>query len=140
MKIIVYRKYHESDLYELTLQHNKYSTEHHFAQTEDLRKFSDAFDYDYPFEIIESTELEWQVLAQFLYDTFGIWDIEGMGEDRIYVKKGDEVVDFEWAAKECNREIEELQEKIESLQYDLDLYDEIYKDKHGCHISGKYND
>lgn len=135
MKIIVYRKFHTSDLYELTLTHNKYSTEHHFEQNDELRKFSDAFEYEYPFEIIESTELEWKVLAQFLWEVFDIYDIDGMTEDRIYVKKNDEVVDFEWAAKKCNKEIEELDDKIQSLRWDLDLYGEIYHDKYGSRIT-----
>lgn len=138
MKIIVYRKFHESNLYELTLTRNKYSTEHHFEQNEELRKFSDALEYEYPFEIIESTELEWKVLAQFFWDVFDIYNIDNMTKDRIYVKKNDEVVDFEWAAKKCHEEIEELDDKIQSLRWDLELYGEIYQDKYGCHITEEF--
>lgn len=134
MKIIVYRKYHESDLCELTLAQSKYSTEHHFVQSEELRKFSDAFEYEYPFEIIESTELEWKVLARFLWEVFDIYSIDDMVEDRIYVKKNYEVVDFEWAAKECHKEIEELDNRIQLLRWNLELYGEIYRDKYGCRI------
>ena len=135
MKIIVYRKFYESDLYELTLTHNTYSTEYHFEQNEELRKFSNAFDYEYPFEIIESTELEWKVLAQFLWIAFEIYNIDGMTEDRIYVKKDYEVVDFEYAVKKCNEEIEELDDKIQSLRGDLELYGEIYRYKYGRRIT-----
>ena len=135
MKIIVYRKFHESDFYELTLTHNKYSTEHHFEQNEELRKFSDAFEYEYPFEIIESTALDWKVLAQFLWEVFEIYNIDGMTKDRIYVKKDYEVVDFKYAAKKCNEEIEELDDKIQSLREDLELYGEIYRDKYGSSIT-----
>lgn len=134
MKIIVYRKFGESDLYELTVKHFIHSTKKDFEQNEDLRKFSDAFEYEYPFEIIESTELEWKVLAQFLWEAFDIYSIDGMEEDRIYVKKDSEVVDFEWAAKKCNKEIEELDDKIQSLRWDLELYGEIYRSKYGCSI------
>lgn len=135
MKIIVYRKFHESDLYELTLEHTIYSTKHHFAQSEDLRKFSDAFEYEYPFEIIEGTGLEWEVLARFLWEVFDIYSIDDMGEGRIYVKKNEEVVDFEWAAKECHKEIEELDNRIQSLRWDLELYGEVYHEKYGCRIT-----
>lgn len=134
MKIIVYREFGESDLYELTVKHFTHSTKKDFEQNEDLRKFSDAFEYEYPFEIIESTELEWKVLAQFLWEAFDIYSIDGMEEDKIYVKKDCEVVDFEWAAKKCNKEIEELDDKIQSLQWDLELYSEIYRSKYGCSI------
>ena len=58
MKIIVYRQFQESDLYELTLIQSIYSTKHDFAQSEDLRQFANAVEYEYPFEVIEGTELE----------------------------------------------------------------------------------
>lgn len=141
MKIIVYRKFHESDLYELILAHTIFSTEHTFEQNEDLRKFNDAFEFEYPFEIIEGTELEWEALVEFLYENSDIFDVESLKElieGRIYVLRNDEVIDFECAAKDCYKEIEELQDKIQSLQWDLDFYDEIYHDKKGCHIAEKF--
>ena len=73
-------------------------------------------------------------MAQFLWEAFDIYSIDGMEEDKIYVKKGCEVVDFEWAAKKCNEEIEELDDKIQSLRWDLELYGEIYHSKYGCSI------
>lgn len=138
MKIIVYRKFHESDLYELTLVHSIYSTKHDFEQNEELRKFSNAVDYEYPFEVIEGTELEFRVLKQFLWVTFDIFNTDDIEEGKIVVKREGEVVDFEYAAKECNKEIEELDNKIQSLQWNLELYDEIYHDKYGCHITEEF--
>lgn len=141
MKIIVYRKFHESDLYELTLAHTIFSTEHCFEQNEDLRKFGDAFDWGYPFEIIEGTELEWEVLGEFLWENSDINDSENLKEiqeGRIYVLKDYEIIDFDYAAKDCYKEIKELQDKIESLQWDLEFYDELYYDKKGYHIAEKF--
>lgn len=135
MKIIVYRKFGESDLYELTLAHSIYSTKYNFEQDEQLRQFSNAVDFEYPFEVIEGTELEFKVLKQFLWEAFDIFNTDDMGEDKIVVKREGEVVHFEYAAKECNKEIEELNDKIHSLQWNLELYDEIYHDKYGCRIT-----
>lgn len=139
MKIIVYRKYHESDLYELTLEHTIYSTKNDFVQSEDLRRFSNAFDYGYPFEIIEGTELEFEVFTDFLRMAFDVFNTEEVGKNRILVKRNDEIIDYRDAAKMCYNEIKELQDKIQSLQWDMDIYDEIYHDKYGCHITEEFD-
>lgn len=138
MKIIVYRKFHESDLYELTLVHSIYSTKHDFEQNEELRKFSDAVDYEYPFEVIEGTELEFRVLKQFLWVTFDVFNTDDIEEGKIVVKREGEVISYESAAKLCHNEIEELDNKIQSLRWNLELYGEIYHDKYGCHIAEEF--
>lgn len=138
MKIIVYRKFQESDLYELTLVHSIYSTKHDFEQNEELRKFSNAVDYEYPFEVIEGTELEFRVLKQFLWLAFDVFNADDIEEGKIVVKREGEVISYKDAAKICHNEIKELQDTIESLQWNLDLYDEIYHDKYGCHITEEF--
>lgn len=125
MKIIVYRKYHESDLYELTLAHTIFSTEHNFVSNEDIRQFSDAFEYEYPFEIIECTELELEVFVKFLVWAFDIWDVEEVGKDRILVKKEAAVLSCEDAAEICRNEIQELEDKLQELRYNMELYNEV---------------
>lgn len=135
MKIIVYRKFHESDLYELTLVQSIYSTKHDFAQSEGLRQFANAVEYEYPFEVIEGTELEFAVLKQFLWLAFDVFNTDDMKEDEIVVKREGEVISYESAAKLCHNEIEELDNKIQSLRWSLELYSEIYHDKYGCRIT-----
>lgn len=125
MKIIVYRKYHESDLYELTLAHTIFSTEHNFVSNEDIRQFSDAFEYEYPFEIIECTELELEVFVKFLVWAFDIWDVEEVVKDRILVKKEAAVLSCEDAAEICRNEIQELEDKLQELRYNMELYNEV---------------
>lgn len=140
MKIIVYKKFHESDLYELTLVHSIYSTKYDFEESEDLRKFSNAIDYGYPFEVIEGTELEFKVLKQFLWVAFDVFSTDDIRIDGIVVKRDYEVIPYEDAAKKCYDEIKELQDKIQSLQWNLELCDEIYHDKHGGHLLEEYDD
>lgn len=135
MKIIVYRKYHESDLYELTLEHSIYSTKHVFAQSEDLRQFVNAVEYEYPFEVIEGTELEFCGLKQFLWEAFDVFNTDDIKEDEIVVKREGEVISYKSAAKLCHNEIEELDNKIQSLRWSLELYGEIYHEKYGCRIT-----
>ncbi len=125
MKIIVYRRYHESDLYELTLAHTIYSTERNFVSNEDIRQFSDAFEYEYPFEIIECTELEFEVFVKFLFLAFDIWDVDEVGKDRILVKRNEAVISCEDAAQMCYNEIVELEDKLQELRYNMDLYNEV---------------
>lgn len=140
MKIIVYRKYHESDLYELTLEHTIYSTEHNFIHNKDIEQFSDAFEDGCPFEIIDCdcTELEFEVFVDFLFIAFDIFNTDEIRTDRILVKGENEVLDYRDAARQCYDELKEAQEKIESLQWDIDIYDEIYHDKYGCHITEEF--
>ena len=136
MIVIVYRMYHERDCYELTLSDNCKD----FIQNKDRENLVDAVDDGYPFEIIKCTETELDVFKEVLTDVFDIFNTDEVAEDRIIVKRYEEVIHYEDAADLCHNEIKELQDKIQSLQYDMEIYDNIYYDKYHCHITEKYND
>ena len=136
MIVIVYRMYHERDCYELTLSDNRED----FIQDWDLKNLVNAIDDGYPFEIIKCTETELDVFKEVLTDVFDIFNTDEVAEDRIIVKRYEEVIHYEDAAELCHNEIKELQDKIQSLQYDMEIYDNIYYDKYHCHITEKYND
>lgn len=136
MIIIVYRMYHERDCYELTLSDNCKD----FIQDKDWENLVNAVDDGYPFEITKCTETEFNVFKEVLTDVFDIFNTDEVAEDRIIVKKYEEVLHYEDAADLCHNEIKELQDKIQSLQYDMEIYDNIYYDKYASHITEKYND
>jgi hypothetical protein len=136
MTIIVYRMYHERDCYELTLSDNRED----FIQDKDWENLVNAIDDGYPFEIIKCTETEFDVFKEVLTDVFDIFDTDEVAEDEIIVKRCDEIIDYKDAVDLCYDEIKELKDKIRSLQYDMEIYDNIYYDKYHCHITEKYND
>jgi hypothetical protein len=136
MTIIVYRMYHERDCYELTLSDNRED----FIQDKDWENLVNAIDDGYPFEIIKCTETEFDVFKEVLTDVFDIFDTDEVAEDEIIVKRRDEIIDYKDAVDLCYDEIKELKDKIRSLQYDMEIYDNIYYDKYHCHITEKYND
>ena len=39
----------------------------------------------------------------------------------------------------CYNDIKELEDKIQSLRWDIELYNEIYKDKYGCNITENFD-
>jgi hypothetical protein len=135
MTIIVYRMYHERDCYELTLSDNRED----FIQDKDWENLVNAVDDGYPFEIIKCTETEFDVFREVLTDVFDIFDTDEVAEDEIIVKRRDEIIDYKDAVDLCYDEIKELKDKIRSLQYDMEIYDNIYYDKYHCHITEKYN-
>lgn len=136
MIVIVYRMYHERDCYELTYSDNRED----FIQDKDWKNLINAIDDGYPFEIIKCTETEFDAFKELLTAIFDIFDTDEVAEDRIVVKRCEEVIHYEDAADLCHNEIEELQAKIRSLQYDMEIYDNIYYDKCASHITEKYND
>ena len=136
MIIIVYKIYHGRDCYELTLSDNRKD----FIQDKDWENLVNAVDDGYPFEIIECTETEFDVFKEVLTDVFDIFNTDEVAKDRIIVKKYEEVIHYEDAADLCHNEIKELQDRIQLLQYDMMIYDNIYYDKYASHITEKYND
>ena len=143
MKILVYRLYGESVLYTLTLKYFKLTRNYDFENDKDMNEFTIALEEGFPFKIVECTELEFDTFKQFLesYDAFGINEVS---IDRIMVKvyqfDRNYMMTYEDAARECYRDIKELEEKLESLQYDMKLYDGIYHKKYGAHIFDEYDD
>ena len=136
MIIIVYKIYHGRDCYELTLSDNRKD----FIKDKDWENLVNAVDDGYPFEIIECTETEFDVFKEVLTDVFDIFNTDEVAKDRIIVKKYEEVIHYEDAADLCHNEIKELQDRIQLLQYDMMIYDNIYYDKYASHITEKYND
>ena len=136
MKIIVYRMYHERDCYEITYSDNRED----FIQDIEWEKLVDSIDDGYPFEIIKCTETELSAFKESLTAIFDIFSTDEVSEDRIIVKRHEEIIHYEDAADLCHNEIKELQDKIQSLQYDMEIYDNIYYDKYASHITEKYND
>jgi hypothetical protein len=128
--------YHERDCYELTLSDNRED----FIQDKDWENLVNAIDDGYPFEIIKCTETEFDVFKEVLTDVFDIFDTDEVAEDEIIVKRRDEIIDYKDAVDLCYDEIKELKEQLESLQYEMKIYDNIYYDKYHCHITEKYND
>lgn len=138
MKIIIYRQYHESDFCELTLKYHKITDNYSFEADKDWKNFCDSIEDTYPFEIIECTNHELEVLKDFLHFAYDVYDVSEVKEDKIIVKRYEEIMPYTEAATLCHKEIEELQDKIQSLQYDMDIYDNIYYDKYHCHIAEKF--
>ena len=141
MIIIVYRMYHERDCYELTFS-NSGEFKGEFVRDKDWINFVTAVDDEYPFEIIKCTKTELDAFKKFAsigFD-FGTVALNEIKENRIVVKRYEELLHYEDAADLCHDEIKELQDKIQSLQYNMDIYDNIYYDKYHCHITEKYND
>lgn len=134
MKIIVYKGFHESDFYEITLKHFKLTDNYDFETDENWEKLVDDIDYEFPFEIVECNDDEFVAFKEFLYETYDIFNSDEVAMDRIIVKRRDEIIDYRDAADLCQNEIKELQEQLESLQYEMKIYDNIYYDKYHCHI------
>ena len=139
MKIIIYRQYHESELCELTLKYHKITDNYSFEANENWENFCNSIEEAYPFEIIECTKHELEVLKDFLHLAYDIYDVSEVKEDEIIVMRYNDIMPYTEAAKMCHNEIKELQDKIQSLQYDMDIYDNIYYDKYASHITEEYN-
>jgi hypothetical protein len=127
--------YHERDCYELTLSDNHED----FIQDKDWENLVNAVDDEYPFRIVECNNDEFVAFKQFLYETYDI-DTDEVAADEIIVKRRNEIIDYKDAVDLCYDEIKELKEQLESLQYEMKIYDNIYYDKYHCHITEKYND
>lgn len=140
MKIIVYRDYGENDLYTLTLKHYELTDSDDFELDKDWEDFCDSFEYEYPFEIIECTERELKILKRFLYLAYDFPNTDSIKEDEIVVKVHEEILPYKEAIQVRRKEIEDLQQKIEELTREMNLYDWIYYNKYGCHIPEEHND
>lgn len=140
MKIIVYRDCGESDLYTLTLKHYELTDSYDFEPDKNWEDFCDSFEYEYPFEIIECTERELKILKRFLYLAYDLFNTDDIKEDEIVVKVHEEVLPYKEAIQVRQKEIEDLQQKIEELTCEMNLYDWIYYNKYDCHIPKEYND
>lgn len=140
MKIIVYRDYGESDLYTLTLKHYKLTDSYDFEPDENWENFCDSFEHEYPFKIIECTEHELKILKKFLYLAYDFLNTDDVKEDEIVVKVHEEILSYKEAIQVRRKEIEDLQQKIEELTREMNLYDWIYYNKYGCHVPEEYND
>lgn len=140
MKIIVYRDYGESDLYTLTLKYYELTDSYDFEPDKNWEDFCDSFEYEYPFEIIECTERELKILKRFLYLAYDLFNTDDIKEDEIVVKVHEEVLPYKEAIQVRRKEIEDLQQKIEELTCEMNLYDWIYYNKYGCHIPEECND
>lgn len=134
MKIIVYRDCGESNLYTLTLKHCELTDSYNFELDKDWESFCDSFEYEYPFEIIECTELELEILKMFLYFAYDFLNTDDVKENEIVVKVHEEILPYKEAVQVRRKEIEDLQQKIEELTCEMNLYDWIYYNKYGCHM------
>ena len=138
MKVIVYRGYEWTDFYEVTLKHFKVTNNYDFEMDKDWEDLTEALEEEYPFEIVECTELELDVFKKHLdtaYDAFGLDEVKA---DEIVVKlyqfDRNYIVPYEEAAKERFKEFENLLDKLNSIKEDLKLYNYIYEGRYGEHL------
>ena len=138
MKVIVYRGYELTDFYELTLDHFNLTKNYEFKMDKNREDFVEALEEEYPFKIVECTELELNVFKNFLDVAYDIFGLDEVVMDEIIVKlyqfDNSYILPYEEAAKERYRDYKDTLDKLESIKSDLKLYGDIYYEKYHMNL------